>query len=154
MSEYNPAMPWECVIRAAAHDESFWRKHVETPAMRAEYRQEIPSPAFWVGGLDDPEYSGIDARAKGKGRGNGGDYGGRGNDWGDGGGKGRGDGGGKDRGNGKGKGADRTGGPGAGKGKDAQRGDGRYYASVNGTQICFTFCRQKDGCKKVCPFGR
>ena len=170
LSEFNLAMPWECVIRQAALDESYWRKHVETPAMRAEIRQEPPSTAFWAGGLDDPNYSGIEARSKGKNRGNdwgdgggmgrgkGGDYNNAGKDWGHGGGKGRGGGGGKDwnrgGGGGKGKGFDRTGGPGSGKAADAQRGDGRYFTSVNGTQLCFAYGRNKDGCKKVCPLGR
>ena len=114
-------------------------------------RQQAASPRK-SGGLDDLGYSGIEARAKGggRGRGKGGDYdhsGGGGNGRGNGGGKGgRGDGGGKGRGKGS---LD-----GGGKGKDAQRGDGRYFSSANGTQICFSFTRNKDGCKKVCPFNR
>ena len=122
--------------------------------MRSEYRQETPTPAFWAGGLDDPGYNGIEGRAsKARGskggdhdndRGNGGDRGGKG-DWSGGRGKGRGNG----SGGGKGKDKDKNGGN-----DDFQRKDGRYFKSMNGSQICFAFGRNKDGCKKVCPLGR
>ena len=39
-------------------------------------------------------------------------------------------------------------------GKDSKRPDGRYFNDHHGKQLCFTWCRQADGCKKVCPNGR
>jgi hypothetical protein len=119
--------------------------------MRAEYRQETPTPAFWAGGLDDPGFSGIEGRSKG-GKGKDRSY------------KGGGDGGGDQdwrpskpwgkgqKGDGK-KGQKGDGQKGA-KNNDDQRGDGRYFTSSNGTQICFSYSRCKDGCKKICSFNR
>ena len=47
LTDYNPTMPWDSEIRASASDESFGRNHVETPAMRAEYRQEAPHSSLF-----------------------------------------------------------------------------------------------------------
>ena len=51
LSEYNPGMPWESVIRSAAELEVFWVKQFEKPASRAESKQELQAPAFRAGGL-------------------------------------------------------------------------------------------------------
>jgi hypothetical protein len=118
-------MPWESTIRAAALNIAFWDRHLEKPAMRAEYRQRGGgTPAFTVGGLH--EDGGLDQRGVKRDR-TGKERGGKGS---------------KDK-DGKKKGD-----------VDAQRGDGRYFQSRQGVQICFQFSRFEDGCKTTCPMKR
>jgi hypothetical protein len=127
LSEFNPQLPWESVIREAAELDSYWTKQFEKPAGRAELRSMQEVPAFRRGGPDDRQRddAGSDIPKGDK----------RGRD------KGSGKGGGK---KGKANMAE----------KASQRQDGRYFTSVNGTQICFEFARNADGCKATCPSKR
>jgi hypothetical protein len=127
LSSYNAKMPWESVIREAAEMEQFWRQQFEKPANREEQRSMTGAPAFRRGAPEDRQREDADFRPPKRER----EYK-------------------PDKGAGKGK----------EKGKDKpmadklQRQDGRYMQSVSGTQICFNYSRQKDGCKAQCPESR
>ena len=130
LSEYNPGMPWESVIRSAAELEVFWVKQFEKPAARAEVNKELQAPAF-RNREGEGNYEAMNEKNKN-----------RGNPY-EGGKKG-----GKDRGKGKEKEK------GNARKTEGRRGDGRYFNSVNGKEICFQWTRNADGCKAVCPSGR
>jgi hypothetical protein len=126
LSTYNAQMPWESVIREAADMEQFWRQQFEKPAGREEFRALQGAPAFRKGGPDDRQRDGADYRVPKRER---------------------------EKGGAKGRGK---------KGKDdaipdatrVQRQDGRFLSSVSGTQICFEWARNKEGCKATCPTSR
>jgi hypothetical protein len=129
LSSYNAKMPWESVIREAAEMEQFWRQQFEKPANREEQRAMTGAPAFRRGAPEDWQQEDADFRPPKWER----DYK-------------------PDKGKGYG-----------GQGKDNDkipyneqtvRGDGRHMQSVNGTQICFEWARNEEGCKAQCPTSR
>ena len=139
-------MPWESVIRHSAEDEKYWQKHIDLPAMRAEFRGDVQYPTFQKGGIEDTGYRNstkrtwdqMDTEDNGQGQ------------WRTGGGKGKGKGS-------KGKGKDKDQNKGRNKNKGAEnerRNDGRFIRSNNGSQLCFTFNRNKGGCSVPCPDER
>ena len=129
LSTYNAQMPWESVILEASEMETFWTKQYEKPAGRAENRALLGAPAFRQGGPDDRrrDDAAADHRVPKRDR-----------EWEQ-----------VDDGRkGKSKGKEKK------EKSESARPDGRFFCSVNGTQICFDYARNKDGCKATCPGGR
>jgi len=142
LSTFDVNLPWESVIRQSALNEEYWTKNIDLPAMRAEFRREIPYPTGQQGGAEDPGFSSGQKRTWDEMEGD--------DDWNGGGRKG----GGKNKSKGKGKGAKNQTKDNKKGTESERRGDGRFIRSSNGTQLCFTFNRQKGGCDASCPSNR
>ena len=142
LSSFNKLMPWDSVIRHAADWDKFWEKHYEKHAHRAETRGEPATNAFKHDSLYSSVNSPWEPPLKGTKRPYE-DAGGDAQDWRP-----------AKKGKGKGDGKKQEKNKAAADNNDQQRGDGRYYKSVEGCQICFDWTRVGGGCQQVCPTGR
>jgi hypothetical protein len=126
LSAFNPAMPWNSVIKASATNTEFWDRELKEPAQnfsfsRFERQPSVPKPAAYnlPAPPQPPQFVGRQAQP-GKKR--------------------------KKSGVLKGQ---------ANPSDDARRPDGRYYRDRHGTELCYTYNRSENGCASgTCPSQR